>query len=432
MVLTAFALRLFYIVYFRTYDFPVGGINPLAPPLEHYAFGHETGSIARSMALGHGFSSPFGGDTGPTAWIAPIYPAMCALVFKLFGVYSQSSAFVILTINSLFSALTCIPIYKIGARTGGRATGLAAGWLFAAGIIFMRWASTWIWEVSLSALLLSVIFLQTLKLADGGDSRKSWTIYGLLWGGAALINPALLGFLPFAAVWASWQTLRQSGLRVVMQRLAILALVFATFISPWMLRNHARFGQWIFIRSNAGFEFSLANYHLSNGMGWPGRHPTGNLREYNDYVRLGEIQYIHSRTERAFAFVRRYPREFLELAGIRFWAYWYGTYINYANFTLEPFPTWSYWPLSLLTLLGLITMIARKEPAAWLYAAVVLIYPLPYYLTFAEPRYRHAVEPLLLLIAMYFVLGAARDIQHSITGMVFTPVKWMAADRKAS
>ncbi len=79
----------------------------------------ETGAIARSIAEGHGFSSPFGGLTGPTAWIAPVYPYMLALLFKIFGVFTSTSAIAILTLNSFFSALTCIPIYLIAERTVG-------------------------------------------------------------------------------------------------------------------------------------------------------------------------------------------------------------------------------------------------------------------------------------------------------------------------
>jgi hypothetical protein len=291
----------------------------------------------------------------------------------------------------------------------------------------MRWAATWIWEVSLSALLLSLLFLQTLKIAES-EERKNWRMYGLLWGAAALVNPALLGFLPFAVAWAAWPIRQRLGIGLATRRLTTVALTIAVVISPWLLRNRAVFGHWIFIRSNAGFEFSLANYHYSNGMGWPGRHPTGNINEYNEYVRLGEIAYIHSRTQRTFHFVAQYPGEFASLVATRFWAFWYGTYIDYAPSTLEPFPKWSYWPLSLLTLLGLIAMIARRERAAWLFAAVVLVYPLPYYVTFAEPRYRHAVEPLLLLISMYFVLGAVRDIRQSILAANLNGFRRMAVN----
>ena len=46
---------------------------------------HETGSIAHSLATGKGFSNPFLRDTGPTAWLTPVYPLLVAAAFKLFG-----------------------------------------------------------------------------------------------------------------------------------------------------------------------------------------------------------------------------------------------------------------------------------------------------------------------------------------------------------
>jgi len=37
------------------------------PQEDHFAFGWEMGRVARSIALGQGFSNPYGGNTGPTA-----------------------------------------------------------------------------------------------------------------------------------------------------------------------------------------------------------------------------------------------------------------------------------------------------------------------------------------------------------------------------
>jgi hypothetical protein len=76
-------------------------------------------------------------------------------------------------------------------------------------------------------------------------------------------------------------------------------------------------------------------------------------------------------------------------------------------------------------------MIVRRERAAWLFAAAVLVYPLPYYFTFAEPRYRHAVEPLLLLISMYFVLRAVRDLQGSLLNANLYSFSHMAMNRRS-
>ena len=104
----AFALRLGLIFFGHTYKFYNHNHN--------FSFGWEMGSIGRSLAAGEGFSSPFGPETGPTAWEPPLYPLLIAGVFQVFGIYSLPSAVVLLILNSAFSALTCIPIFLIAQR----------------------------------------------------------------------------------------------------------------------------------------------------------------------------------------------------------------------------------------------------------------------------------------------------------------------------
>ena len=60
----------------------------------------------------------------------------------------------------------------------------------------------WIWETSLSAFLLSLLFMLTVEM-EGDERTSSWIGYGLLWGIAALNNPSALGFLPFAGAGSS-------------------------------------------------------------------------------------------------------------------------------------------------------------------------------------------------------------------------------------
>src|SRR5271155_131101 len=69
---------------------------------DHMLFGEEMGRIARALATGYGFSDPFRGHTGPSAWVGPLFPLLLAAVFKLFGVFTPLSAWVILTLDSLF------------------------------------------------------------------------------------------------------------------------------------------------------------------------------------------------------------------------------------------------------------------------------------------------------------------------------------------
>ena len=130
MVILAFGLRVAGILILRTYNFPTKR-GPFATTPAEFGFGSESGSIAGSLARGQGFSSPFGYPTGPTAWIAPVYPSLVAVIFKSFGIYTRRAAIAALSLNSLFSALTCIPIVLVGSSTVGYWDGLLAGWFWA-------------------------------------------------------------------------------------------------------------------------------------------------------------------------------------------------------------------------------------------------------------------------------------------------------------
>src|SRR5208283_3915750 len=104
MVLVGFVLRVLYIVAAHSYKFRTTDAN--------FSFGWEIGRIAYSLANGHGFSSPFGGDTGPSAWTAPVYPLIVSLAFRAFGSYSHAASFALLTFNSLCAALNSWAIYR--------------------------------------------------------------------------------------------------------------------------------------------------------------------------------------------------------------------------------------------------------------------------------------------------------------------------------
>ena len=89
---------------------------------EFLPVGQEAGNIAWSMALGHGFSSPLVGMQGPTAWVAPVYPILLAVGFKL---VHMNPLYVVMfgqVLNSVFSALTCWPIYLIARSSSAPAS----------------------------------------------------------------------------------------------------------------------------------------------------------------------------------------------------------------------------------------------------------------------------------------------------------------------
>src|ERR1700685_3409893 len=94
-------------------------------------FLNETGNIAFSLAQGHGFSSPWWQETGPTAWLTPVYPWIVSVVYQLFGIHTPHAFYAVVLVNILFSAAACVPIYLIGKKVTGPDVAAGAAWLWA-------------------------------------------------------------------------------------------------------------------------------------------------------------------------------------------------------------------------------------------------------------------------------------------------------------
>ena len=108
MALVALAVRLA-VIPFVFHDW----LDPFV--LEHWAFG----LIARSIASGHGFGSPFAPTGAPSALLPPVYSYLLAGIFKIFGVETKASVLAALSLNSLFSALTCVPVFLLARQAFG-------------------------------------------------------------------------------------------------------------------------------------------------------------------------------------------------------------------------------------------------------------------------------------------------------------------------
>src|SRR5271167_1576446 len=67
----------------------------LAPGMFDWA---EPGNVAAALVQGRGFSDPFDGLTGATAWVSPIPVWIEAAVFLAFGVKTAASAKVLLVL----------------------------------------------------------------------------------------------------------------------------------------------------------------------------------------------------------------------------------------------------------------------------------------------------------------------------------------------
>jgi len=400
----ALVLRIGWIVIGHTYKFKSTDDN--------FGFGWEMGRVAASLASGHGFSNPFGPPTGPTAWEPPLYPYLAAGVFSVFGIYSKASAFVLLALNSVFSALTCVPIIRIARRIFSEKVAVGSAWAWALLPNVMSWCTRSVWETSLSALLLAVIFWLALTLEDR-DGALPWIEFGLLWGIIALDSPSLLSFLPAAGLWA-WYRRSKRGKRSL-AGVVLASVVFLACIAPWMVRNYRTFGQFIFIRDNSGAELRLGNGPGAEGTWMEYLHPTQDVYAMRQYQAVGELSYIAMRRRQAWDFIRADYARFAQLCAKRLIYYWAGApkatqpaWLNDAKNSL-------FLASSVLMFWGLGRALRLRKPGAWLLFWLILLFPATYYVVFPMPRYRHPIEPEMAILCV-FLLTEARRKTPSLSG----------------
>jgi 4-amino-4-deoxy-L-arabinose transferase-like glycosyltransferase len=364
-------------------------------------FQTETGHIAFSLASGKGFSSPFQRDSGPTAWLTPVYPLLLAAIFKLFGIYTLRSLFVAVLLNILFSAAACVPIFYAGQRVVGIGVASGAAWLWAlfpnAAIIPFEW----IWDTSLSALLAATLLWATLALAESSRIRD-WCLYGLLWGVALLTNPALGVLLPVFLAWAAW---RNPSLPRVRWTNAPLATGIALLCCvPWTVRNYLQFHKFIPLRSNFAFELYIGNNENYDDAH---RFRPGAItqeREILRYLHMGETAFMQEEQRKALSFIAAHPRIEARLIALRFAEFWMGTpapivtFRETASFLLRALLLCNYLA-PLAALLGMVVLLVRKSVYTIPLLAVPLLFPLLYYATHTSLRYRHPIDPIVLLLA---------------------------------
>lgn len=373
------------------------------PGGDNFEFGWEMGRVARSIALGQGFSNPYEGNTGPTAWEPPLYPYLMGGVFKVFGVYSRASAWVLLSINSLFATLTCIPIYLIAQKTFGERIAYWSAITWGLCPYVWYWSIHWIWDTTFTPFILACIVLLALKLREW-PGWQGWALFGALYGIGALANPTMLAFLPFCGLWI-WRQRYRNGLPSL-GGVVISSLVFFAAISPWVIRNYEVFGRFVFLRDDFGLQFRLGNWKGADGMLMAYLQPNLNRGELEKFQSMGEVAYAESCKREAFGWVSENPGRFAVISLKRFFYYWNGVPRATSSTLPVDFRTSAFLATSVLALWGLGRAVRKKIPGAWLFAGLILTYPTVYYFVYPHARYRHPIEPELVILIVFLIREA--------------------------
>jgi len=125
--------------------------------------------------------------------------------------------------------------------------------------------------------------------------------------------------------------------------------------------------------------------------------------ELEKFQRMGEIAYAESCKKLAFDWIRMYPSRFVVVSLKRFFYYWNG--VPKATSSVAPVdsaPPPSSQHLSWRSG-DSVAWYARSGPGPGFFAGLVLTYPTVYYFVFPHARYRHPIEPELLILIVFLL-----------------------------
>jgi len=401
IALAALAIRLV-VVFFTYRDLPDADKF-------YERFGWEMGWIARALATGHGFSSPYHPWSGPTALEPPLYPALLALIFRLFGVYSLSSAFVTLTVNGLLSAFTAIPVYFSARYSLGTRSAMYAAWAWALYPFGIYFSAARPWEYALTGLLFTTCFCIAQRIHRSRNPIV-WLGWGALFGFTALSNTSVLATLPFLLLWALFnarQNVRGRLLSGALTSIGVLAV-----LTPWTVRNYRALGILCPVRDNLWMEIYVDNFgnapldDSSPPSAENRPYPATDPAEMRRFLALGEPAYMAEKRALALSNFHQHPQySFLVVKTLRrvlyYWTgYWSFSAREMRDQPTEPAMVFYLGCMTLLMLRGAIRLYLTNRPAVPPYLIVLCFFPLTYYITNPLMDYRQAIEPEVVVLAV--------------------------------
>lgn len=356
-----------------------------------FGAGWETVAIARNLALGNGFSSPYASlPTGPTAHLAPLFPAMLAGLIRVFGdtpLFALAAVILYALGYGLYCALF-VPLSNL--LFDDRAPGLVVG-AFSAVIPTIRPMAQWDTIYAAAGSQLFCLASARLFRANRGAAA------GLICGVLLLLNPAML---LVAIAWLAY-------LRPPRRAVAAFAAATALVCVPWSVRNYSRLGGVFFIRDNLGSEMRLSNADCAGARDAEnGCHallqPNANVHEASLIRDMGEYRYNRMRMAEALRWIGEHPARFRELTLQRIREFWFPTPER------PPIYEYSRWLISALAAAGLFLLAREGSRTAVFFAGALALYPLVYYVVQAMTRYASPVLWVAALPAAYAATRAAR------------------------
>lgn len=414
---------------------------------------YEHGEIADNLLAGRGFTVRFLGGEGPTSQQAPWVPLLLAACALPYGHVTPAAVFTFQLLQCFAGAALVVAVARAawGWFPERRGIGWAAAWAaaFYPPYVYM---ATHVQAAPWAALALATLFA---LVADARDLSRPRTpvLFGLTAGWLLLIDPIYLLVLPIVG----WRLFAAPPAATLGRRrcVGVAAACTAVVVAPWLVRNRAVHGEFVFVKSTFGYAFWQGNNALSWGTDkipkptvaaaaddhdgslagrhralWEARHETLYIDDvllkpngYREFAGLSEPQRSQLLGRQAWQHVVEAPQEYASrcLRRLRYFLLWDET--NPKAMSLAYRASSAVW----LTLSAIGLLAARRR---WSVLApsmlVFLVVMLFHVLTITSARFRIPLESLGLLWGAVGLEPAAANLAAHVR------LAWRAARDSAA
>ena len=336
----------------------------------------------------------------PSAYMPVLYPLFLATIVSFIG-YTESSVFIILIIQSLMGAFSCLLIKDLYELKFDKKNSYLTAWLAAFFPLHILMSS----QTSASNLYVFLIIcvLYSYHLLIKNNSEKTALALGLFLGlltlaraDAILLIPAIFILLTFFHKKIHMKN-----------RLFIILFSFLT-IMPYSARNYHHFDFIYPLTVSGGFNLWVGNNENATGSNYSGQNIRS--KEMIDKINLLKKDNMYEKNwdeihkEEAILYMKENPLRVVQLSikkVIFFWVHIYDKSIKYPG--LNHILYWGPWiamlPFFILSLPLVVKNYRRNE----LEIFMLLYFTFVYSVFFVLPRYRLIVFPIYLLFSFYYI-----------------------------
>jgi hypothetical protein len=190
-----------------------------------------------------------------------------------------------------------------------------------------------------------------------------------------------------------------------------LACVLAlACITPWIARNYTVFHAFIPMRGNLGAELHQSILEEHQGFPWGATIPVCEpCPVFQQYRQMGEAAYVRREGKLAKQEILTHKRRFVDYSLKRFYFFWVSLpKPAEKGILIEAVREANYFFLSLASLMGLALALKQRIPGAALFAWAFALVPLTYYIITVQARFRHPLEPIMTILAVFLFQSAEK------------------------